>query len=136
MTEQDAYDELCCYTLTHGDPEFIHQHVVDAYMAQHADADTKPIGITFALVGLYLHNERQFSGRAVQLAHMRLARNKQQWPAVILPRSRGSITAAGVLAVPPGAGRDLAIHAWCADVWQAYRVNESTIAKLLRDHGI
>jgi hypothetical protein len=30
-SEQDAYDELRCYTLAHRDPSFIHQHVVDAY---------------------------------------------------------------------------------------------------------
>jgi len=27
--------ELCGYTMTHRDASFIHQHVVDAYMAQH-----------------------------------------------------------------------------------------------------
>jgi hypothetical protein len=53
----DAYHELCGYTLTHGDAAFIHQHVVDAFAAQHADAHSKPIGITFALAGLYLHLE-------------------------------------------------------------------------------
>lgn len=53
MTPRDAYDELCAYTLTRGDPGFIHQHVVDAFTAQHADETTEPITLTFALVGLY-----------------------------------------------------------------------------------
>jgi hypothetical protein len=65
-TPQQDYAELCGYTLTHGDPAFIHQHVVDAFAAQQADGASKPIGVIFALVGLYLHVERQFSGRHVQ----------------------------------------------------------------------
>src|SRR5688500_4296697 len=54
---QDRYEELCCYTLAHGHAAFIHQHVVDAQAAQAAGEHTKPIAITFALAGLYLHVE-------------------------------------------------------------------------------
>jgi len=73
-SEEDAYNELCAYTLAHrGSPEFIHQYVVDAFAAQHADERTKPIGLTFALLGLYLAVERHFTGRQVQRAHMQLA---------------------------------------------------------------
>ena len=54
MTSEDAYHELCYYTLAHRDPSFIHQHVVDAFAAQHADEKTKPIKLTFALVGALL----------------------------------------------------------------------------------
>ena len=101
-----AYDELCAYTLTHGDPAFIHQHVVDAFAAQTADAHTKPIGITFALVGLYLHNEKGFTGKQVQRAHMMLAGRKRTWPSFVLPADRGAMTAADVMAIPAGPGRD------------------------------
>jgi uncharacterized protein DUF5946 len=80
-----AYNELQGYTLGLGDERFIHQHVVDAWMAQHADERTKPIGLTFALVGLYLHVQRGFSGRQVQRAHMFLARRKRTWPSFPLP---------------------------------------------------
>ncbi|HXG53369.1 MAG TPA: DUF5946 family protein, partial [candidate division Zixibacteria bacterium] len=62
ISEQQSYEQLQCYTLGHGGLEFIHQHVVDAWAAQHADEQTKPIRLTFALVGLYLHVERGFSG--------------------------------------------------------------------------
>jgi hypothetical protein len=55
ILNQDAYDELCCYTLSHRDTSFIHQHVVDAFAAQTADERTKLIGLAFALIGLYLH---------------------------------------------------------------------------------
>ena len=55
--EQGAYEELQYYTLGHGDHTFIHQHAVDAWAAQHADHNTKPITLAFALVGLYLSGE-------------------------------------------------------------------------------
>ena len=132
----NAYHELCAYTLSRGDATFIHQHVVDTYAAQHADAQTKPIALTFALVGLYLHNEKNFSGREVQRAHMKLAQRKQPWPELVLPANRGNMTVADVMAAPEGESRDAAIHAWCAAVWDAFRENEARIAELLRLNGI
>ena len=134
--EVEAYNELCCYTLSLRDPAFIHQHVVDAFAAQHADEHTKPIGLTFALVGLYLHLEKQFSGKEVQRAHMTLGKRKQRWPELDLPRDRGSMTAADVMAATPGVERDRAIDAWCASVWQEFHPNREAIAGLLRERGI
>jgi hypothetical protein len=136
VTPRDAYDELCAYTLTHGDPTFIHQHVVDAFAAQQADETTKPITLTFALVGLYLRVERQRTGRQVQLVHMKLARRKRRWPSWSLPDERGAITAADVLLAPRGAGRDKAIDAWCASVWQAFRTHREAVIALLDEYGI
>src|SRR5262245_48907030 len=75
-----TYHELAYYTLSHRDPAFIHQYVVDAFAAQTANADTKPIKLAFALVGLFLHIERNYTGREVQRAHMKLARHKRTWP--------------------------------------------------------
>jgi hypothetical protein len=135
-SEQEAYDELQCYTLGHASPAFIHQHVVDSWAAQHADPHTKPIGLTFALVGLYLHLERGFTGRQVQLAHMALGRRKRQWPSFALPQDRGSVRARDVMAAPPGPERDRAIDAWCASVWEAYREGYQAVAGLLRECGI
>ncbi len=129
----EAFHELCAWTLSLGDREFIHQYVVDTFAAQNADAATKPITITFALVGLYLHLEKGFTGKEVQRAHMRLAQRKQTWPAVKLPRERGSMTAADVLAATD---RAKAIDAWCAAVWAGYRGNRDTIAALLTRNGI
>jgi len=37
MTNDELYNELAHYTLSHPDPSFLHQHVVDAYAAQYAD---------------------------------------------------------------------------------------------------
>ncbi len=136
--DEDAYNELCAYTLDHArnDPSFIHQHVVDTYAAQHADERAKPIAITFALVGLYLHLEKQFSGRRVQRVHMELARSKRQWPVFALPADRGAMSAVDVMAAPPGPARDRAIDDWCASVWKAYAADRDTIMHLLTQHGI
>jgi hypothetical protein len=134
--EQEAYHELCGYTLTHGDAAFIHQHVVDAHTAQRADEGTKPIGVTFALAGLYLLVERHWTGRQVQRAHMRLARQKHSWPVFQLPLDRGTMTALDAMRAPEGPDRDCAIHDWCRSVWAAYSDNRPMIVGLLKQHGI
>ena len=50
LSDQDLYNELAFYTLELRDPDFIHQHIVDAWAVQHAETDTKPIAIVFGLI--------------------------------------------------------------------------------------
>ena len=135
-SEEDAYHEVSAYTLTHGGTGFIHQHVVDAWTAQHAHPQSKPIGVFFALVGLYLHVERGFTGREVQRAHMKLAERPEPWPVPTLPAARGSITALDVLAAPRGDTCDARIHAWAESVWNAYAGNRDQVVEVLRRRGI
>ena len=135
MTVREAYYDLCGYTLTRGDPAFIHQQVVDAFAAQTADEHSKPITITFALVGLYLQVERRLTGRQVQRAHQYLARVKRPWPSFALPKERGSITATDVIGQPAGIARDDAIYAWCGSVWGAFRDAQPLVAELWRVYG-
>lgn len=135
-SQQHAYEKLQCYTLARGDLTFIHQHVVDAWAVQHADSNTKPIGLAFALVGLYLHVDREFSGRQVQRVHMGLSRRSRNWPSFPLPRERGAVTAIEVMAAPPGARRDRAIDTWCASVWSAFSESHQAVAELLEQHGV
>lgn len=134
--EEDAYHELSAYTLTHGDPRFIHQHVVDAWAAQTATSSDKPIRPVFALVGLYLHLERGKTGREAQLAHMQMGERKREWPAIALPPDRGAITAIDVMKAAPGPDRDQAIERWCESVWNAFRGNRATIVALLSEYRI
>ena len=129
--EESDFHELCYYTLALGDPAFIHQHVVDAFAAQHADASDKPIKLTFALVGLYLHVEKGLTGREVQRAHMALGRRKHAWPAFTLPAERGPITVSDVVAVPAGPRRDAMIHDWSVSVWNAFSESRSTVVDLV-----
>jgi len=132
---RDAYNELCCYTLSHAGADFIHQHVVDAFAAQDATTDDKPIRLAFALVGLYLHVEQGFSGREVQLAHMKLARKQQAWPVFDLPADRGEMTAATVVSAPPRIW-DETIHEWTRSVWNAYSNQRGAIEALLSKNGV
>ena len=134
--EEDAFHALSAYTATRRDAAFLHQHVVDAFAAQQAGPTTKPIKITFALVGLYLLMERGLSGRQVQQVHVRLARRKHHWPSFVLPEDRGSVTATEVMKTNEGPERDAAIHAWCASVWAAYAGSHAAVADLLRRHAI
>jgi uncharacterized protein DUF5946 len=126
------YHELCAYSLTHADPAFLHQHVVDAFAAQCANESTKPITLTFALVGLYLHVEKGQSGRQVQRVHMLLAGGRKNWPRFDLPFDRGDVTVADVMRVPAGPARDAMIDTWCACVWAAYRACHAQIAELIQ----
>jgi hypothetical protein len=125
--ELDAYHHLSAYTLTLGDPDFIHQHVVDAWAAQHATPQGKPIGLYFGLVGLYLHLERGRTGREVQLAHMQLARVKREWPTFTLPEDRGRVTAIEVMRADPGDDRARAIDRWCSSVWEAFEAQHDEV---------
>ena len=128
---EEQYNELSFYTLSHQYISFIHQHIVDAQTAQTADETTKSISITFALAGLYLYVEREFTGRQVQLFHMKMAKDKRQWPKFVLPVTRGNINVSNVLAVSPGAERDKMIRKWCESVWNAYKENRTIIVNLI-----
>lgn len=134
-TESD-YHELCAYTLTRGDATFIHQHVVDAWAAQQATANSKPIGVFFALMGLYLHVEHGWTGKAVQLAHMQLAKRPEAWPVGPLPEARGTLTPTDVLAAAPGAARDAEISRWAASVWAEFSAHRAIIDELLKRRGV
>jgi hypothetical protein len=132
-----TYHELCGYTLSLRDAAFVHQHVVDAWAVQRATPQSKPIATAFGLVGLYLHLERGFTGRQVQLAHVKLARTRRQWPVLPLPGERGAVTVFDVMAAPPGHERDRAIHRWCASVWNAVKGDcRTAVVALLEEHEV
>lgn len=129
-SDHDLYNELAFYTLELRDPEFIHQHIVDAFAVQHACPDSKPIAIVFGLIGLYLYLEKNFTGRQVQRAHMQLARHRRQWIAPPFPQPRANIGVADVLAAPRGAERNAMIRRWCQAVWNDWQHCRSQIAAL------
>lgn len=130
--DQKMFYKLSCYTQTHPDPSFIHQYAVDAFTAQCANGNTKPITISFALIGLYLHIEKNFSGREVQIAHVKLAKHRKEWPKFNLPLSRGHVTVYDVLDAPRGPERDEMIHKWCISVWDAYSDSHKKVADLVQ----
>jgi len=124
-------NELTYYMLAHGDPRFIHQHVVDAYGAQHVRPSASTIGAAFTLAGLYLAVERGFTGRQVQKMHMLMASRSKQWPHFDPPSDAGSLTVADVLAAEPGPTRDDAILRWCASVWTAWSADQDRVREMV-----
>jgi Family of unknown function (DUF5946) len=133
MTDQEAYHEISYYTLAHKEPTFVHQYIVDAYAAQHADEHSKPIYLAFALAGLYLHNEKHFTGKHVQLAHMQLGKEKKPLPKFDIPENKGMVTVRDVLKTPPGPDRDEAIEKWSASAWQAYSASRDKVAQWIKE---
>jgi hypothetical protein len=133
-SDKELYNELAFYTLAHGDPAFIHQHLVDAYAAQHAGETAKPIAVVFALIGLYLHVEKGYTGRQVQRAHMQLAKWPNTWIKLPIPPRRGDITIHDVLAVEPGPDRDAVIDRWCESVWQSWQESRGQIVAIARKY--
>ena len=129
-----AYDEVYVYTM--GRPGFILQHVVDAFAVQNANPEGPLISVVFGLVGLYLHIERQFSGRQVQEVHKKLGRTERRWPTIYFPADRGRMTALDVLAAPEGPERDRAIHDWCESVWNAFHDNREVVIGLLEERHV
>lgn len=133
--EKNALNDLTAWTLSLHDNAFIHQHVVDAWAAQHANDNSSSINIAFALVGLYLHLEKGFSGREAQRAHMRLAQphgrgpGRKDWPRFPFPRHRGRVTVCEVIAATEHE-RALAIDRWCHSVWDAWAESHSAVAEL------
>jgi len=123
--------DLSYYTLAHGDPTFIHQHLVDAYGAQHVRRSRSTIAAAFALAGLYLAVERGFTGRQVQQMHMRMARRSKQWPRFEPPADVGPLTVADVLAVEPGPLRDEKLMEWCASVWSAWSSEHGRVGEMV-----
>jgi hypothetical protein len=126
---QDLYHELTAYTLSHAGQEFVHQYVVDAYAAQHAAENPKPITTFFALIGLYLFVERHYSGREIQKAHMGLGQSKRDWPVFTPPMQKALLTVADPLHVPEGDERDDTIRAWARAVWAAWKREHPRIAE-------
>lgn len=127
------FEELSYYTLGHPDTTyFIHQHVVDAYQAQNATHETKRITLIFSLIGLYLYLEKAYTDKQVQLAHMKLARNKKTWTILSLPQQRGKVTVSDVLKAEPGQARDGKIREWCSSVWVAYKNWHQAMAMLAK----
>ena len=133
--ERSAHEELQCWTLTLGDPTSIHQHVVDAWTAQHADGGGKPIALAFALAGLHLHLNLEFTGREVQRAHMAMALAPNEWPRFPIPEERGTITALDVMRAAPGPDRVKALDAWCSSVWATFRESHQAVAALVECHS-
>jgi hypothetical protein len=132
------FSDLSCYTVAKQDPAFIHQHAVDAYEAQHAGGPARNITVALGLIGLYLALEKGFTGRQVQLAHMKIAEARKDWPRLEPPSRPAGITVKDVLAAGTDAEKDARIRQWMAAVWESWADRQawvrSTTDELLSCH--
>ena len=122
------YNELLVYTLSLGDKEFIHQHAIDTYAAQHSGSGLRPIQICFALIGLYLYLERGYSGKEVQQAHRKLAERTKDWTMLMHARPIPSMTVVDILRSTPGESRNDRIRQWADAVWDEWAPEHTRIA--------
>jgi hypothetical protein len=131
------YSDLLCYTVAKQDPEFIHQHAVDAYAAQHGGGTTRNITVAF---GLYLTLEKGYTGKQVQRAHMQIARIQKNWQRLESPVNPAGITVMDVLRAGTDAEKDAMIRHWMAAVWESWTdrqewVRETTERLIGRSRG-
>ena len=118
---RDLYNELSYYSLTHRDKDyFVHQHVVDAYGAQHASKEDKPMKIAFALIGLCLLVNYKYTGRQIQKAHVELAKTRRVWPLFKAPEKKANINISDILLTKTYSSRDALIKEWATAVWKTW----------------
>ena len=128
---QQLYGQLTAYTLMQERGEFIHQLAVDAYAAQHVRENAPPIGVAFALIGLYLTCERGSTGRQVQHMHRLLAQRSKTWPRFVPPAHVGAVTVRDVVQASPGDERDAMVRHWCQTVWTAWSAEHERVRELV-----
>ena len=116
----EMYYELTYWTLALQDSRFIHQHAIDAYEAQHAGGMTRPITAVFGLIGLYLALEKGYTGRQVQLAHMKIASRRKEWPRLQPPARREELTVMDVLRDETDTEREKMLMKWAESVWMSW----------------
>ncbi len=122
------FSELSFFTLSNNDKRFIHQLIVDAYGAQHAGGCTKDITVIFALIGLCLVVERNYTGKQVQLLHIRIS--KQNWSYLEPPKHPASIKINDVVKVITDSQKELLIHNWVKAVWDSWAEQHNYIRKI------
>jgi len=128
------YWELSAFTLSLADPDFPHQVVVDTYAAQHCGPGVNPITTAFAVVGLYLHLERGYTGRQIQLAHMFLGRTRRQWPRFHPPAVKATVTVRDVLQSISKDSYRGPIERWANAVWQTWQPQRWRVVGLVKTH--
>lgn len=130
---RQLYYDVSFYTLGKRDPFFLHQVLVDADGAQHYKMGAPRIGLAFALIGLCLVLEHDYSGKDVQNAHIRLAAKRKDWPQFEPSTQKTPLTIADVLAAPPGDERDAVMMQWAAAVWDTYTHEQQHVREMLRE---
>lgn len=128
------FSQLSAYTVSLGDAEFTHQHVVDAYGAQHVGMFTKKVVPIMALVGLYLLLKHGYTGKQVQRAHMAIADQTKDWPDLTHPTELASLNILDVLKKERAAEKVAAIHTWCEAVWNSWQSEHEIVERFTKKY--
>ncbi len=126
----ETYYELTYWTLVQQGGRFIHQHAVDAYEAQHAGERTRPITAVFGLIGLCLALEKGYTGRQVQLAHIKIAFRRKNWPRLEPPARRARLTVLDVLVAETDAEKETMLMKWAASVWDIWEDRQPWVREI------
>ena len=126
----EMYYELTYWTLARQDGRFIHQHAVDAYEAQHAGGKTRPITAVFGLIGLYLALEKGYTGRQVQLAHMKIAFRRKDWPRLEPPARKAELTVMDVLTAETDEEKEEMLLKWAGSVWDIWEERQQWVREI------
>ena len=81
---------------------------------------TRPITAVFGLIGLYLALEKGYTGRQVQLAHMKIASRRKEWPRLQPPARREELTVMDVLRDETDTEREKMLMKWAESVWMSW----------------
>ncbi len=125
------YRELSAFTLSLRDKDFPHQLAVDSYAAQHYGPNMKRITITFALIGLCLTFEHNFTGREVQLAHVSLGKKRRDWPEFNNRVNSGSVTVLDVLRNVTNENYNELLRNWGRAIWESWNPEQSRVEALI-----
>jgi len=106
------------------------QHAVDAYEPQHAGGKTRSITAVFGLIGLYLALETGYTGRQVQLAHMKIASRRKDWPRLEPPARRAELTVMDVLRAETDADKERMLMSWAGSVWGIWEDRQPWIREI------
>ena len=126
------FHDLSCWTLVRHDGRFIHQHAIDAYEVQHAGGRTRPITVMFGLIGLYLALEKGYSGRQVQLAHMKIGKTRRNWPILEPPSQPAELTVMDVLRAETDEEKEKMLMRWASSVWMIWEPRHRFVREITK----
>jgi hypothetical protein len=127
------YGEVALYEAEHvAQLGRLHQLMVDAYGAQHADGSAS-IGPAFALIGLCLAFEHDMSGTEVRAAHGYLANRFRNWPAFAPPIEPAPITVFDVAMAGSPDEHATMIERWARAVWESWTPAHHAVGALVEE---
>ena len=71
-------------------------------------------------IGLYLAQEKGYTGLQVQRAHVKIGRTRRDWPRLEPPEHPAELTVMDVLQVGTDAEKEEMLLRWAASVWQSW----------------